>query len=152
MLNQWCKEKVDWVCGGNVTLSYDSIISSSFSYVGLGWFKRIIDNYPYFLCGQFSFEDISNNYFIDSCYDIIQTVEVNKKYIFFCVNGKKKYKSLRYSNCRTYCNLTYDNISLCPINKYKLKYSSNDNNVLRVNKFRIVYGNFFANVIIICNK
>ena len=49
-------------------------------------------------------------------------------------------------------NLTYDNISLCPINKYKLKYSSNDNNVLSVNKFRIVYGNFFANVIIICNK
>jgi hypothetical protein len=41
-------------------------------------------------------------------------------------------------------NLTYDNISLCPINKYKLKYSSNDNNVLRVNKFGIVYENFYG--------
>ena len=88
MINQWCKEKVDWVYGGNVTLSYDSIISSSFSYVGR--FKRIIDNYPYFLCGQFSFEDISNTNFIDSCYDIIQTVEVNKKYIFFFCKWKKK--------------------------------------------------------------
>ena len=71
-----------------MTGHYESIISSEFSYVGLGWFNSKIGKYPNCLCGQFSYEDTNNNNFIDSCHDIIQTVEVNKKYIStFCLNG-----------------------------------------------------------------
>ena len=51
-----------------------------------------------------------------------------------------------------FVNLTYDNISLSPINKYKLKFSSSDNNVLRVNKFGKVYGNKLGNAIITCKN
>ena len=57
MINQWYKEKDDWVYGGNgVTGHYESIISSRFSYVGLGWFNSKIGKYPNCLCGQFSYE------------------------------------------------------------------------------------------------
>ena len=154
MINQWYEEKDDWVYGGNgVTGHYESIISSRFSYVGLGWFNSKIGKYPNCLCGQFSDQDTNNNNFIDSCHDIIQTVEVNKKYISsFCLKGKKNMKVGDTQILEPIVNLTYDNISLSPINKYKLKFSSSDNNVLRVNKFGKVYGNKLGNAIITCKN
>ena len=40
MINQWYDEKHDWVTNGpGVTGHYESLISSRFSYVGLGWFN-----------------------------------------------------------------------------------------------------------------
>ena len=81
MINQWYEEKHDWVTGGKgVTGHYESIISTRYNYVGLGWFYTKVAQYPNTLCGSFSDRDsINPEDFLDGKSNIIQTIEVLKK-------------------------------------------------------------------------
>ena len=83
MINQWYREKKDWVTGGKgVTGHYESIISSRFNYVGLGWFNTTCAKYPSCLAGSFS--DISSGLkeeFMEEKRNIIQTLDILQKKI-----------------------------------------------------------------------
>lgn len=74
MIDQWYKEKKDWVTGGKgVTGHYEHLISSRYSYVGLGWFDSTCTKYPSCLAGSFSSETKTED-FIEEKRDIIQTL------------------------------------------------------------------------------
>ena len=82
MIDQWYEEKNDWVNHGNgVTGHYESLISSRFKYIGLGWFHGSSGKYPQCLAGAFSDADGLTEEFLDEKIDIIQKIDVLKSSI-----------------------------------------------------------------------
>ena len=83
-------EKKDWVTGGKgVTGHYESLISSGFNYVGLGWFNTTCAKYPVCLAGSFSMKGAGEDY-IEEKRNIIQTLDVLKNKISsYHLEGKK---------------------------------------------------------------
>ena len=137
MINQWYDEKKDWVTGGpGVTGHYESIISTRYKYVGLGWFAGTSGKYAYCLAGEFSDYDNLTEGFLDEEIDIIQKIDVSKKLI-------KKY----YLECPdTFYIGREDQIiprvditasQICPLwilpdEQKNLTYSTNNKNIIQL--------------------
>ena len=137
MINQWYDEKKDWVTGGKgVTGHYESIISSRFNYVGLGWFNTTCAKYPSCLAGSFS--DTSNvlkEDFMDEKRNIIQTLDIlSNKIKSYYLEGQKEMKTDETQILIPRVKISTYNISLWPLKRYDLSYKSNNPNVAKVFK------------------
>ena len=155
MINQWYKEKHDWVKGGKgVTGHYESIISSRFYFVGLGWFVTKSGKYPSTLASSFSDSTkIEKQDFLDEQINIIQTIEVLKKSIkSYYLEGKNEMETGKTQILIPKVNINVAK-SLYPINRYTtLTYESDNNKVAKVNKFRKVSALLGGSVTIKCKN
>ena len=137
MINQWYREKKDWVTGGKgVTGHYESIISSKFNYVGLGWFNTTCAKYPSCLAGSFS--DISSGLkeeFMEEKRNIIQTLDIlQNKIKSNYLEGKKEMKTDETQTLIPRVKTEISNISLWPLRRYSFSYKSNNTNIAKVYK------------------
>ena len=135
MINQWYDEKHDWVTGGpGVTGHYESLISSRFSYVGLGWFNSKCTKYPSCLAGAFSNEAKGED-FIEEKKGIIQTVDVLKKNIkSYYLEGKKTMKTNEIQILTPRIKLSNPDLSIWPLKRYDLTYTSSNSSIAKVDK------------------
>ena len=135
MINQWYDEKHDWVTGGpGVTGHYESLISSRFSYVGLGWFNSKCTKYPSCLAGAFSNEAKGED-FIEEKKGIIQTVDVLKKNIkSYYLEGKKTMKTNETQILTPRIKLSNPDLSIWPLKRYDLTYTSSNSSIAKVDK------------------
>ena len=153
MINQWYDEKHDWVTGGpGVTGHYESLISSRFSYVGLGWFNSKCTKYPSCLAGAFS-DTAAGEDFIEEKKGIIQTVDVLRKNIkSYYLEGKKTMKTNETQILTPRIQLSNPNLSIWPLKRYELTYTSNNPSVAKVYKTGKVESLKAGNVTITCKK
>ena len=135
MINQWYKEKKDWVTGGKgVTGHYESLISSKFKYVGLGWFNTEIAEYSSCLAGSFSMKSHEED-FIEEKRNIIQTLDVLNNKINMCyLEGKKIMKTNESQILIPRVKLKKPILTLWPLKRYDLTYTSNNPKIARVYK------------------
>ena len=153
MINQWYDEKHDWVTGGpGVTGHYESLISSRFSYVGLGWFNSKCTKYPSCLAGAFS-EKAAGEDFIEEKKNIIQTVDVLQKNIkSYYLEGKKTMKTNETQILTPRIQLSNPSLSIWPLKRYDLTYTSSNPNIAKVYKTGKVESLKAGNVTITCKK
>ena len=153
MINQWYKEKYDWVTGGpGVTGHYESLISSRFSYVGLGWFNSKYTKYPSCLAGAFS-ETAKGEDFIEEKKGIIQTVDVLKKNIkSYYLEGKKIMKTNETQILTPRIQLSNPNLSIWPLKRYDLTYISSNSSIAKVDKTGKIEALKTGNVTITCKN
>ena len=153
MINQWYKEKYDWVTGGpGVTGHYESLISSRFSYVGLGWFNSKYTKYPSCLAGAFS-ETAKGEDFIEEKKGIIQTVDVLKKNIkSYYLEGKKTMKTNETQILTPRIQLSNPNLSIWPLKRYDLTYISSNSSIAKVDKTGKIEALKTGNVTITCKN
>ena len=153
MINQWYDEKHDWVTGGpGVTGHYESLISSRFSYVGLGWFNSKCTKYPSCLAGAFS-EEAAGEDFIEEKKNIIQTVDVLEKNIkSYYLEGKKTMKTNETQILTPRIQLSNPSLSIWPLKRYDLTYTSSNPNIAKVYKTGKVESLKAGNVTITCKK
>ena len=153
MINQWYKEKYDWVTGGpGVTGHYKSLISSRFSYVGLGWFNSKYTKYPSCLAGAFS-ETAKGEDFIEEKKGIIQTVDVLKKNIkSYYLEGKKIMKTNETQILTPRIQLSNPNLSIWPLKRYDLTYISSNSSIAKVDKTGKIEALKTGNVTITCKN
>ena len=153
MINQWYDEKHDWVTGGRgVTGHYESIISSRFYYVGLGWFNTTCAKYPSCLAGSFSDRtDELKEDFLDEKRDIIQTLDILQKNIkSYYLDGHKEMKTDETQVLIPRVKTTVSN--LWPLKKYELIYQSNNNNVAKVDNKGTIKAIKAGNATITCKR
>jgi len=138
MINQWYEEKHDWVTGGKgVTGHYESIISTRYKYVGLGWFYNEIAKYPNTLCGSFSDrDDIAPEDFLDGKSNIIQTIEITKQKVQSnFLEGKAKMLTGESQILTPKVKIS-GGYALFPLNRYAtLSFKSDNNKIAKVNKY-----------------
>ena len=138
MINQWYSEKHDWVTGGRgVTGHYESIISTGYKYVGLGWFYNEIAKYPNTLCGSFSHRgDIAPEDFLDGKSNIIQTIEITKKKVERnFLEGKAKMLTGESQILTPKVKIS-GGYGLLPLNRYTtLSFKSDNNKIAKVSKY-----------------
>ena len=153
MINQWYDEKRDWVTGGKgVTGHYESLISSGYSYVGLGWFNTTCSKYPSCLAGSFASDTVGEN-FIDEKKDIIQTIDVLKNNIqSYYLEGKKIMKTNEIQTLTPRIKLKNPSLSVWPLNRYELSFSSNNQNIAKVHKSGKIEALKAGNIIITCKN
>ena len=153
MINQWYDEKHDWVTGGpGVTGHYESLISSRFSYVGLGWFNSKCTKYPSCLAGAFS-ETAKGEDFIEEKKGIIQTVDVLKKNIkSYYLEGKKIMKTNETQILTPRIQLSNPNLSIWPLKRYDLTYISSNSSIAKVDKTGKIEALKTGNVTITCKN
>ena len=153
MINQWYKEKHDWVTGGpGVTGHYEHLISSRFSYVGLGWFNSKYTKYPSCLAGAFS-ETAKGEDFIEEKKGIIQTVDVLKKNIkSYYLEGKKTMKTNETQILTPRIQLSNPNLSIWPLKRYDLTYISSNSSIAKVDKTGKIEALKTGNVTITCKN
>ena len=153
MINQWYEEKKYWVTGKKgVTGHYESIISTEYRCVGLGWFYSSGGNYPCCLCGEFSDVKGLKEDFLDEKINIIQIVDVLKKNVKnYYLEGKKNMNTDEEQILIPRVNLSYGN-SIWPLNKYELNFFSSNDKILRVNKYGKVNSIKSGNATITCKK
>ena len=153
MINQWYDEKHDWVTGGpGVTGHYESLISSRFSYVGLGWFNSKYTKYPSCLAGAFS-ETAKGEDFIEEKKGIIQTVDVLKKNIkSYYLEGKKIMKTNETQILTPRIQLSNPNLSIWPLKRYDLTYISSNSSIAKVDKTGKIEALKTGNVTITCKN
>ena len=153
MINQWYEEKKYWVTGKKgVTGHYESIISTRYRCVGLGWFNSSCGKYPSCLCGEFSDEKGLKEDFLDEKINIIQIVDVLKKNVKnYYLEGKKNMNTDEEQILIPRVNLSYGN-SIWPLNKYELNFFSSNDKILRVNKYGKVNSIKSGNATITCKK
>ena len=151
MINQWYEEKHDWVTGGKgVTGHYESLISSRFSYVGLGWFNSKCTKYPSCLAGSFAMKTVEEG-FIEEKKDIIQTLDVLKNKInSYYIEGKKVMKTNETQILIPRIKLSNPDLSVWPLKRYELSYTSDKPNIAKVYKTGKVEALKAGNVIITC--
>ena len=135
MINQWYDEKKDWVTGGKgVTGHYESIISSRFSYVGLGWFNSTCTKYPSCLAGSFSTSTIGED-FMEEKRNIIQTLDILKTKIkSYYLEGKNEMNTNETQTLNPRVKIANPNLNLWPLKRYDLSYTSNNPNIAKVYK------------------
>jgi len=153
MINQWYREKKDWVTGGKgVTGHYESLISSRYSYVGLGWFNTTCSQYPSCLAGSFASNTVGEN-FIEEKKDIIQTIDVLKNNIqSYYLEGKKIMKTNEIQTLTPRIKLKNPSLSVWPLNRYELSFSSNNQNIAKVHKSGKIEALKAGNIIITCKN
>ena len=153
MINQWYKEKYDWVTGGpGVTGHYKSLISSRFSYVGLGWFNSKYTKYPSCLAAAFS-DTAKGEDFIEEKKGIIQTVDVLKKNIkSYYLEGKKIMKTNETQILTPRIQLSNPNLSIWPLKRYDLTYISSNSSIAKVDKTGKIEALKTGNVTITCKN
>ena len=155
MINQWYEEKHDWVTGGKgVTGHYESIISSRFYFVGLGWFVTKSAKYPSTLAGSFSdSKKIEKQDFLDEQINILQTIEVLKKSVkSYYLEGKNEMETGKTQILIPKVNINVAK-SLYPINRYTtLTYESDNNKIAKVNKYGKVSALLGGSVTIKCKN
>ena len=153
MINQWYNEKHDWVTGGpGVTGHYESLISSRFSYVGLGWFNSKCTKYPSCLAGAFS-DTAKGEDFIEEKKGIIQTVDVLKKNIkSYYLEGKKTMKTNETQILTPRIKLSNPDLSIWPLKRYDLTYTSSNSSIAKVDKAGKVEALKAGNATITCKN
>ena len=138
MINQWYAEKHDWVTGGRgVTGHYESIISTRYKYVGLGWFYTEAAKFQSTLCGSFSNRDsVNSEEFLDGKPNIIQTIEITKKKVernFLEGNSKMLTGESQILTPKVKISGGY---ALLPLNRYTtLSFNSANDKIAKVNKY-----------------
>ena len=153
MINQWYAEKDDWVNGGKgVTGHYESLISSRFNYVGLGWFQTKCSKYPFCLAGAFSMNGNEED-FIEEKRDIIQTLDILRNKIdSYYLEGKKIMKTNESQILTPRIKLKNPALSVWPLKRYDLSYISNNPKIAQVYKTGKVKAFKQGNVIITCKN
>ena len=151
MIDQWYKEKKDWVTGGKgVTGHYEHLISSRYSYVGLGWFDSTCTKYPSCLAGSFSSETKTEN-FIEEKRDIIQTLDLlENKIKSYYLEGKATMKTNETQILTPRIKITNPDLSVWPLKRYDLIYTSDKPGIARVYKTGKVKALKAGNVTITC--
>ena len=153
MINQWYDEKHDWVTGGKgVTGHYESLISSRFSYVGLGWFNTTCAKYPSCLAGSFS-ESSKGEDYIEEKRNIIQTLDVlNNKIKSYYLEGKKTMKTNNNQTLIPRIKLSNPDLSVWPLKRYDLTYTSSDPKIAKAYKTGKIEALKAGNVTITCKR
>ena len=153
MINQWYEEKKDWVTGGKgVTGHYESLISSRFKYVGLGWFNTTVSKYPSCLAGSFSMKAHEED-FLEEKKDIIQTLDTLNNKISSCyLEGKKTMKTNESQILIPRVKLKSPALTLWPLKTYDLTYTSSNPKIVQVYKTGKVYAFKQGNVVITCKN
>ena len=155
MINQWYKEKHCWVTGSKgVTGHYESIISTRYNYVGLGWFYTKVAQYPCTLCGSFSDRDnINSEDFLDGKSNVIQTIEVLKKKVErYYLEGEAKMLTGENQILTPKVKIK-DGYSLLPLHRYTtLSFKSSNDKIAKVTKYGKVRGFKQGDVKITCIK
>ena len=153
MINQWYEEKKDWVTGGKgVTVHYEFMISSRFKYVGLGWFNTTCSEYPSCLAGSFSYKGPEGEY-MEENRNIIQTIDVlQNKISSHYLEGKKTMYTNESQILTPRVKLKKPVLSVWPLKRYDLIYTSNNPKIARVYKTGMVKAFRQGKVIISCKN
>ena len=154
MINQWYKEKKDWVTGGRgVTGHYESLISSRFSYVGLGWFNSKCTKYPSCLAGSFSTSNKGGENYIEEKKNIIQTLDVLKRSISsYYLEGKKVMQTGETQILTPRIKLKNPALSVWPLKISDLNFVSNNPKIAKVSRIGKVEAFKSGNATITCKN
>lgn len=123
--------------GRGVTGHYESIISTRYKYVGLGWFYTEAAKFQSTLCGSFSNRDsVNSEEFLDGKPNIIQTIEITKKKVernFLEGNSKMLTGESQILTPKVKISGGY---ALLPLNRYTtLSFNSANDKIAKVNKY-----------------
>ena len=154
MINQWYREKKDWVTGGNgVTGHYESLISSKYHYVGLGWFNSNCTKYPSCLAGSFSSTNKGSEDYLEEKKDIIQTLDILKSSIgSYYLEGKKVMKTGETQILTPRIKLITPQLSVWPLKISDLSFISDNPKIAQVSKIGKVEVFKSGNVTITCKN
>ena len=154
MINQWYDEKKDWVTGGKgVTGHYESLISSGFNYVGLGWFNSKCTKYPSCLAGSFSNTNKGGEDYIEEKRDIIQTLDVLKSSInSYYLEGRKVMKTGETQMLTPRIKLKNPELSVWPLKISDLNFVSNNPKIAKVSRIGKVEAFKAGNATITCKN
>ncbi len=143
-INQWYKEKEDWVnqAEGKVTGHYTSMINPSYTYVGLGDFYTEEASFSNTLAGEFSFstEDLDQT-MQDAPSDVMQKIEVKNSYITgYTLEGVSAIYTDKTTMLTPKANLANDSKSHKLWVLDALTYTSSDTSVATVTDDGVVTG------------
>ena len=154
MINQWYGEKKDWVTGGKgVTGHYESLISSRYHYVGLGWFNSKCTYYPSCLAGSFSSTNKGSEDYLEEKKDIIQTLDILKSSIdSYYLEGEKAMKTGETQTLTPRIKLKTPQRSVWPLKISDLSFISDNPKIAQVSKIGKVEAFSSGNVTITCKN